>query len=307
MASQIVESGALANPPTEEADAQRDSPAGAFKAAVFALVRLKAYGPLAAAVLDGAQPRVRWWPVAYALQRLEDPRAVSALLTLAQDPHPYTRAFAAKGLGPLKDRAAVPVLISLATSAGSSCGHRGRPIARPPRRSCGRSGVDEDHSGAEARSAAAPRSRVGDWRHRRRGDVRSPAGYPGRSQPADSRGHASSAGAARSRGVRDGAVRAGSRSSLDRAGRARDGSRDAAAGDRPAAPPRDARRRRRARHSFGARVAREAAPGRCGQRDDGPAEGQRSGGARRRGKGPCRIEAAGCGGFPRGGVPVRSA
>ncbi len=37
MASQIVESGALANPPTEEADAQRDSPAGAFKAAVFAL------------------------------------------------------------------------------------------------------------------------------------------------------------------------------------------------------------------------------------------------------------------------------
>ena len=44
------------------------------------------------------QPRVRWWPVAFALQRLEDPRALPALLTLAQDPHPYTRAFAAKGL-----------------------------------------------------------------------------------------------------------------------------------------------------------------------------------------------------------------
>ena len=117
MASQIVASGALANPPTEEADAQRDSPVGAFKAAVFALVRLKAYGPLSGVVLDGAQPRVRWWPVAYALQRLEDPRAVSALLTLAQDPNPYTRAFAAKGLGPLKDRAAVPVLIALATGA----------------------------------------------------------------------------------------------------------------------------------------------------------------------------------------------
>jgi HEAT repeat protein/cyclophilin family peptidyl-prolyl cis-trans isomerase len=131
MASQIVESGALGNPPTEEADAQRDSPAGAFKAAVFALVRLKAYGPLAAAVLDGAQPRVRWWPVAYALQRLEDPRAVSALLALAQDPHPYTRAFAAKGLGPLKDRAAVPVLISLTTSAD-------HPVAIEAVRSLGR-------------------------------------------------------------------------------------------------------------------------------------------------------------------------
>jgi len=131
MASQIVESGGLASPPTEEADAQRDSPAGAFKAAVFALVRLKAYGPLAAAVLDGAQPRVRWWPVAYALQRLEDPRAVSALLALAQDPHPYTRAFAAKGLGPLKDRAAVPVLIALTANAD-------HPVAIEAVRSLGR-------------------------------------------------------------------------------------------------------------------------------------------------------------------------
>ena len=139
MASQIVGSGALADPPADEADVERDSPAGAVKAAVFALVRLKAYGPLAGAVLDGAQPRVRWWPVAYALQRLEDPRAVSALLTLAQDPHPYTRAFAAKGLGPLKDRAAVPVLISLATGADHnvaieavrSLGRLGDPAAAP--------------------------------------------------------------------------------------------------------------------------------------------------------------------------------
>ena len=50
------------------------------------------------------QPRVRWWPVAYALQRLEDKRALAPLLALAKDPHPYTRAFAAKGLGGLKDR-----------------------------------------------------------------------------------------------------------------------------------------------------------------------------------------------------------
>jgi HEAT repeat protein/cyclophilin family peptidyl-prolyl cis-trans isomerase len=113
MASEIVQSGALAQTPGPEADNVRDSPAGALRMALFALVRLNAYNQLAAAVLDGAQPRVRWWPVAYALQRLEDPRAVPALLTLVQDPHPYTRAFAAKGLGAMKDRAAVPLLVPL--------------------------------------------------------------------------------------------------------------------------------------------------------------------------------------------------
>ena len=67
---------------------------------MYALVRLKAYPQLAAAVLDAnGQPRVRWWPVAYALQRIEDPRALPALLTLAKESHPYTRAFAVKGLG----------------------------------------------------------------------------------------------------------------------------------------------------------------------------------------------------------------
>jgi len=139
MASGIVASGALAEPPDEEADAVRDSPAAAFKAALYALVRLKAYAPLSGVVLDGVQPLVRWWPVAYALQRLEDPRAFAALMTLAEDPHPYTRAFAAKGLGSLKDRSAVPVLITLAAGADRnvaieairSLGRLGDPAAAP--------------------------------------------------------------------------------------------------------------------------------------------------------------------------------
>lgn len=113
MAADLAQSGALANVPGDEADAVRDSPFGAFRLAVYALVRLNAYGPLASAVLEGSQPRVRWWPVAYALQRLEDARALPALLTLATDPHPYTRAFAVKGLGALKDRSAVPVIVPL--------------------------------------------------------------------------------------------------------------------------------------------------------------------------------------------------
>src|SRR6185503_16551534 len=99
-------------------DLKRDSPAASFRLAIYALVRLKAYPQMAGAVLDAAgQPKVRWWPVAYALQRIEDKRALPALLTLAKDPHPYARAFAAKGLGGLKDASAVPTLIGLAGSA----------------------------------------------------------------------------------------------------------------------------------------------------------------------------------------------
>jgi HEAT repeat protein/cyclophilin family peptidyl-prolyl cis-trans isomerase len=114
---QVVQSGALAQTPDEADDVRRDTPTAACRLAIYALVRLKAYPQLAAAVLDGGgQPKVRWWPVAFALQRLEDTRALPALLTLAKDAHPYTRAFAVKGLAALKDRSAMPVLMSLMSS-----------------------------------------------------------------------------------------------------------------------------------------------------------------------------------------------
>jgi HEAT repeat protein/cyclophilin family peptidyl-prolyl cis-trans isomerase len=116
MAAQIVQSGALNPPPGEETDSQRDTPAAAFRLAIYALVRLKAYEPLASVVLEGdGQPRVRWWPVAFALQRLEDARALPALLSLVGDPQPYTRGFAARGLGSLKNPSAVPALVPLVT------------------------------------------------------------------------------------------------------------------------------------------------------------------------------------------------
>src|SRR5262245_50353251 len=117
LAYQVVQAGALAQPPTDEDDLKRDTPAAAFRQSIYALVRLKANGQLLAAIIDSAgQPRVRWWPVAYALQRIEDPRALPALLTLAKDAHPYTRAFAVKGLGGLKDKQALPVLMPLLSS-----------------------------------------------------------------------------------------------------------------------------------------------------------------------------------------------
>ena len=87
--------------------------AEAFKLAIFALVRLKAWEPLAAAVLDGDRPVSRWWPVAYALQRINDPRAVPALTALLRGDGRYTAAFAARGLGTSKTPAAAAALLPL--------------------------------------------------------------------------------------------------------------------------------------------------------------------------------------------------
>jgi HEAT repeat protein/cyclophilin family peptidyl-prolyl cis-trans isomerase len=121
LVGRVVQSGALAQPPGDENDVRRDTPAAACRLALYALVRLKAYPQLAAAVLEpNGQPRVRWWPVAFALQRLEDKRALPALLTLAKDAHPYTRAFAVKGLAALRDRTALPVLMPLLSSGERS-------------------------------------------------------------------------------------------------------------------------------------------------------------------------------------------
>ena len=113
----ITESGAFAQPPTDADDARRDTPAASWRLGVYALVRLKAYPQLAAATLDGSgQPRVLWWPLAFALQRLEDKRALPALITFARDQNAYARAFAVKGLGALKDPSALPVLMPLVSS-----------------------------------------------------------------------------------------------------------------------------------------------------------------------------------------------
>jgi HEAT repeat protein/cyclophilin family peptidyl-prolyl cis-trans isomerase len=78
--------------------------------ALFALARLRDYERLAQiALTPEGQPVSRWWPVAYALQRVSDPRATPALLVLATTPGIDTAGFAFRGLGTLKDRAAVPL------------------------------------------------------------------------------------------------------------------------------------------------------------------------------------------------------
>lgn len=143
MAVQLTVAGALSQLPTDEDDTRRDTPSAAVRLAIFALVRLKAFEPLASVVLDPAQqPKWRWWPVAFALQRLEDPRGKAALLTLARESHSHTRAFAAKGLGGLaatKDPAIVQALLPLiadadrmvAVEALRALGRWGDPLAGP--------------------------------------------------------------------------------------------------------------------------------------------------------------------------------
>jgi cyclophilin family peptidyl-prolyl cis-trans isomerase len=94
--------------------------AEAFRLAVYALVRLRAFEQLSAAVLDpGGQPVTRWWPAAFALGRIEDKRAQPALLAMLAGPGKYSMAFGARGLGALKDPAAVEPLIALAGAAQS--------------------------------------------------------------------------------------------------------------------------------------------------------------------------------------------
>lgn len=115
LARGVMDGGALAAVADDELGYPLAPEIEAFRLAIYALVRLRAWDGLAAAVLDGAgQPRSRWWPVAYALQRIEDPRAVPALRTLAQSPGADTAAFAARGLGVQKDVGGVDRLLRLA-------------------------------------------------------------------------------------------------------------------------------------------------------------------------------------------------
>jgi cyclophilin family peptidyl-prolyl cis-trans isomerase/HEAT repeat protein len=86
-----------------------------FRLAVYALTRLKAADALLSLVLDPAgQPRVSWWPVAYALSRTDDSRVIPALATLLRRGSSVTRAFAARGLGARKAADSAAALVPLA-------------------------------------------------------------------------------------------------------------------------------------------------------------------------------------------------
>jgi cyclophilin family peptidyl-prolyl cis-trans isomerase/HEAT repeat protein len=120
VAAQAAAAAAVA---PDDARPEVNAAADAFRLGVYALARLKNYDALASSVLgsDG-QPKVQWWPVAYALQRIEDKRALPALLALAGAEGVYTRTFALKGLGGLRDPSAVPVLLPYIDASRAASG-----------------------------------------------------------------------------------------------------------------------------------------------------------------------------------------
>jgi HEAT repeat protein len=120
MVGEYARSAAVAAIPPDDESTTIAPEAQAFKLGLFALVRLSAYDPIATAVLTGPQPVTTWWPVAYALQRVEDPRAAPALLQLLGTKGRYARAFAARGLGTLKDQSAVKPLLACLDPAARS-------------------------------------------------------------------------------------------------------------------------------------------------------------------------------------------
>jgi cyclophilin family peptidyl-prolyl cis-trans isomerase/HEAT repeat protein len=98
-----VAAGALSGVQPEDLTSPLAPPVEAVRLGLFALARLAVYEPLAAAVIGAdEQPVSRWWPVAYALQRVGDPRGAPALLALLSTPGRYTASFAVRGLASAK-------------------------------------------------------------------------------------------------------------------------------------------------------------------------------------------------------------
>ena len=118
MVAAHVAAGALNGVDADDMTTPKTPPLEALRLGVYALVRLGSYEALAAGVLDrDGQPRSRWWPVSFALQRIGDARAAPALITLLSGEGQLTRAFAARGLGLLKDQRAATPMLAIADTA----------------------------------------------------------------------------------------------------------------------------------------------------------------------------------------------
>jgi cyclophilin family peptidyl-prolyl cis-trans isomerase/HEAT repeat protein len=118
MMSTHVGAGALDAIAADDVGYPKDGAVEAVRLGMYALVRLGAYDELAATLLDpSGQPRSRWWPVAYAFQRVGNPRAAGTLVALLKGEGQVTRAFAARGLGALKHEPALAMLTDIALAA----------------------------------------------------------------------------------------------------------------------------------------------------------------------------------------------
>ncbi len=112
MVSALIDGGALSTPPAD--DVALPPEADAVLRGVTALTTLRSFDGLATAVLDAAgRPRSSWWPVAFALSRVGDERAVPALRALLSAASPTTVAYAVRGLGEYKAAEALDEVLPL--------------------------------------------------------------------------------------------------------------------------------------------------------------------------------------------------
>ena len=113
MVAEYAKSPAVASMQGDDEKWPAAAEADAFRLGIYALVRLGTYEPLASAAIgpDG-RPVTSWWPVAYAFSRINDARAQPVLTQLLNAPGKYSPAFAARGLGAIKDRASVDPLMT---------------------------------------------------------------------------------------------------------------------------------------------------------------------------------------------------
>ncbi|HVG85679.1 MAG TPA: peptidylprolyl isomerase, partial [Vicinamibacterales bacterium] len=118
MVRPLIEGGVLANIAPDDVGYPKDATVEAVRLGLYALVRLGGYDELAAAlVAPSGALRSRWWPVAFAFQRVGNRGAAPVLTALLQGEGQITRAFAARGLGTLKHAAAAPALAAIASDA----------------------------------------------------------------------------------------------------------------------------------------------------------------------------------------------
>jgi HEAT repeat protein/cyclophilin family peptidyl-prolyl cis-trans isomerase len=110
-----LKAGALNGIAADDLEYPKPPPVEAVRLGIYALVRLSAYDALASVLLDPTdRPVSQWWPIAYAFRRINDPRAGPALLRLLQSEGMFSRAFAARGLGVVKEARAIKPLIAIA-------------------------------------------------------------------------------------------------------------------------------------------------------------------------------------------------
>ena len=125
MAAAHVRAGALSAVATHDETYPQAPAVEAVRLGVYALTRLAAFEPLRAVVLgaDGA-PASDWWPLAFAVQRLAHPASAPILRTWLGRGGATTRAFAARGLGALKDGESRVMLEALAKDGRQTQGVR---------------------------------------------------------------------------------------------------------------------------------------------------------------------------------------